>query len=307
MNTSRPVVALVGLFVLTLTACAPAVPDFDAPIGESAAASGAADSTTITAPEPSTTTTTAAPPETTSTTTTSSTTTTTVVPVGPVEQTVGAWSLSPESRDESGTQFEASVTAPALVGDVDTALQARVNSLVDGHIESQIGATLALWRSIEGQGDRDLTGSTLTLEYEVAGFVASVVAFRFFSDEQVSGSGGSKRQATTLMIDLVDGVSLGLDDVVLNGESRAQLLPLVQDGLLTGYFGGDQDAFSLWAGNLTAADLDDAALSDQGIEVWFDELEVGPPDIGTPVVLVPYDALDGIVDPQGPAAAFFAS
>ncbi len=229
-----------------------------------------------------------------------------MVPVGPVEQTVGAWSLAPEVRDESGTQFDATVTAPSLDGDVDAALQARVDSLVDGHIESQIGATLALWRSIEGQGDRDLTGSTLTLEYEVAGFVESLISFRFFSDEQVAGSGGAKRQAMTLMIDLVDGVAVGLDDVVLGGEGRAQMLPLVQGGLLAGYFGGDEDAFSLWAGNLTAADIDDAALSDQGIEIWFDELEVGPPDIGTPVVLLAFEALEGIIDPAGPAAAFLA-
>lgn len=303
MNKPSPRLILAGLFALVLTACAPAVPDLNAPIGDSAAGAAVTPSTTSLAPAASTTTT-SAPTTTSPPTTTSTTTTTSVVPQGPVEQTVGVWSLAPEIRDESGTQFEATVTAPALIGDVDAALQARVASLVDGHVESQIGATLALWRSIEGQGDRDLTGSTLTLDYEVAGFVDSLVALRFFSDEQVSGSGGAKRQATTLMIDLANGVAVGMDDVVLSGDGRAQILPMVQDGLLTGYFGGDQDAFSLWAGNLTAADLDDVALSDQGLEVWFDELEVGPPDIGTPVVLVGYEALAGIIDPIGPAGAF---
>lgn len=306
MKESRYKFAVGGLFALLLSACAPAVPDLSGPIGDSAAAQ--VTPTNTTALEAATTSTAAPPTSTsTSTTTTSTSSTTTVVPEGPVELTVGAWTLAPEVRDESGAQFEASVSAPALVGDVDTALQARVNSLIDGHIESQIGATLALWRSIEGQGDRDLTGSELSLDYELAGFVESIVSFRFFSDEQVAGSGGAKRQATTLMIDLVDGVAIGLDDVVISGESRALLLPLVQDGLLSGYFNGDEDAFSLWAGNLTAADLDDAALSTQGLEVWFDELEVGPPEIGTPVVLVSYDQLSGIVDPAGPAAAFLES
>lgn len=306
LNKPRHYLVLAGLFALVLSACAPAVPDLSAPVGDSAA--GEITPATTAAPQDESSTTTTSTTSTTTTSTTSTTTTTTsVVPAGQVEQTVGAWSLMPETRDESGTQFEATVTAPVLVADVDTALQARVNSLVDGHVESQIGATLALWRSIEGQGDRDLTGSTLILEYETAGFVDSIVSFRFSSEEQVAGSGGTKRQATTLMIDLVDGVVIGLDDVVLSGESRAQLLPLVQEGLLTGYFGGDQDAFSLWAGNLTAADLDDAALSDQGLEIWFDELEVGPPTIGTPVVLVTYEFLVGIVDPAGPAGAFLAS
>lgn len=301
MKTRRR--AALGALLLAVlgAACAPAVPDLNAPIGDSAAAATAQTTTTTAAPA---TTTSVAPSSTTTSTTSTTTTSTTVVPQGPTEVTVGAWSLSPEERDESGSQFTATIIQPKLEGDVDAALQARVASLVDGHIESQIGATLALWRSIEGQGDRDLTGSTLTLDYEVAGFVESLVALRFFSDEQVAGSGGAKRQATTLMIDLESGVTVGLDDVVIDGEGRAQLLPLVQEGLLVDYFGGDQDAFSLWAGNLAPADLDDAALSEQGLEIWFDELEVGPPDIGTPVVLISYDELSGILDPLGPAAAF---
>ena len=299
MMTHRRSVVAAALIAMALSACAPAVPDLNAPIGDSAAASA---TTTTT----STTSTTTAAPTTTTSTTTTTTTTTTLVPVGPTEISVGLWDLTREERDESGTQFVATVTAPRLVGDVDTALQARVDSLVDGHVESQIGATLALWRSIEGQGDRDLTGSTLTMDYEVAGFVESLISLRFFSDEQVAGSGGAKRQATTLMVDLLTGVAVGLDDIVISGDARAQLLSLVQDGLLNDYFAGDQDAFSLWAGNLTAADLDDAALSEQGLEIWFDELEVGPPEIGTPVVLIGYDLLGGILDPAGASQAFIA-
>ena len=68
------------------------------------------------------------------------------------------------------------------MADVDPGLLARITTLVDGHVESQIGATLALWRSIEEQGDRDLTGSTLDLNYEVAGFMEDLIALRFFSE-----------------------------------------------------------------------------------------------------------------------------
>lgn len=293
MKTRMRVSTAAALFAIALTACAPAVPDLRAAVGDSAA--GAAVTTTSTTEAPTTT-------STLPTTTTSSTTTSTAVPAGANEQSVGSWTLAPEARDQSGDQFDATVTVPMLSGDVDAALQARVTAVLQGHVESQIGATLALWRSIEGQGDRDLTGSTLSLDYEVAAFTPELISLRFFSEERVSGSGGGKRQVTTLIVDLANGIAVGLDDIVLDGDSRASLLPLVQAGLLTGYFNGDEDAFSLWAGNLTPADLDSAALSADGLEIWFDELEVGPPEMGLPVVVIGYDELEGLIDPTFTAA-----
>lgn len=215
--------------------------------------------------------------------------------------------MTPDISDESGEQFSAVITAPRIVGEPGGAIQGRVTSIVDGHIESQVGATLALWRSIEAQGERDLTGSDLTIDYEIAAFTETLLSLRFFSNEQVAGSGGAKREATTLMLDLVSGVAVGLDDIVAGGDARALLLPLVQQGLLEVYFEGDQDAFDLWAGNLTPADLSDAALTPDGLEVWFDELEVGPPEIGLPVVLIDYSALGSILDPSSPAGPFLAA
>ena len=47
-----------------------------------------------------------------------------------------------------------------------------------------------------------------------------------------------------------------------------------------------------------------AALTEEGLEVWFDELEVGPPAIGIPVALIPYDQLPTILDPEGPVSLF---
>lgn len=315
MNNSRPpiLIRLAAPLALLAVACAPAVPNLPAAAGSGDSA-GAAAVVTTTSEALDSSTTTGVPTTTTelsstttvATTTTPTTTTTSAVLQGPKSATVGAWSVQPDVRDESGEQFVATVTAPALTGSVSSALQARVASLVDGHVESQVGATLALWRSIEGQGSRDLTGSTLTVDYEIAGFTLDVISLRFFSHEQVAGSGGAKREVTTLMVDLDAGVAVGLDDIVV-GDGRAQLLPLVQAGLLTEYFSGDEDAFSLWAGNLTAADLDSAALSPDGLEVWFDELEVGPPEIGTPVVVLGYDALSEILDPTGVVGGFIPS
>lgn len=295
---------LAAPLALLAAACAPAVPNLTA-AATGGGISGAAIVTTTLTPDDAGTT--RAPTSTTVVSSTSSTTspstTTSAVPTGPESATVGEWSASPDIRDESGEQFVATITTPILTGSVAATLQTRVASLVDGHVESQVGATLALWRSIEGQGERDLTGSTLTVNYEIAGFTAQVVSLRFFADEQVAGSGGAKQEVTTLMVDLTAGVAIGLDDIVV-GDGRAQLLPLVQAGLLTDYFEGDEDAFLLWAGNLTAADLDSAALSPDGLEIWFDALEVGPPAIGTPVILIGFDALVTILDTNGVVAGF---
>ena len=94
-------------------------------------------------------------------------------------------------------------------------------------------------------------------------------------------------------------MAIGLDDLLVDGDSRAKLLSHVRAGLLEDYFGDDADAFSLWTGNLTPGDLDQVALSPVGLEVWFDELEVGPPDLGMPVVAIPYANLVGILDLTG--------
>ncbi len=285
------------------------VPDLSGAEGAGGAESNAALDTTIVAAlddsgaPPSTVVTTNVPSTTVASTTTSSSTTTSVAPV-PSSVTVGVWTATPDERDESGQQFAATVAVPVMDADVEQALYARVVTLVEGHVQSQIGATLALWRSIEGQGERDLTGSTLTMSYEIAAFEEQLISLRFFSNEQVAGSGSVKRQVTTLMVDLVSGVAIGLDDVIVSGESRAALLTLVADGLLSEYFEGDDDSFGLWAGNLAIGDLDKALLTPAGIEIWFDELEVGPPDIGVPVVAIPYEQLGDILDPAGAGNIF---
>lgn len=304
--TSGPLFVAAVLVALLTTACAPMVPDLS-----SAEAADAADAfppnrsattspvaATDTSRTPTTTVATTLPPTTAAATSTSTTTTTSESP-SPTSVTVGAWTAAPDVRDESGQQFSASVTVPVLGADVDQALRARVVTLVEGHIQSQVGGTLALWRSIEGQGERDLSGSTLTLDYEIAAFEPQLISFRFFSTEQLAGSGGVKRQVTTLMVDLESGIAIGLDDVIASGESRDTLLVLVADGLLNDYFDGDDDSFGLWAGNLSVGDLDRALLTADGLEIWFDELEVGPPDIGVPVVAIPYVELGDILDPAG--------
>ncbi len=282
---------------MLLTACAPAVPKLPNAPG----ASPAAVVTTTVAPVTATPTTTTRP-----STTTSTTTTTTLAPE-PTSLIAGAWSIDVEVRDESGDDFVAEVSAPAINADVDAALLGRVTTLVAGHVEAQIGATLALWRSIEQRGERDLSGSRLTLVYEIAGFTEELLSVRFFSDEQVAGSGGVKRQVTTLMVDLESGVAVGLDDIVFSGESRVSLLSLVQAGLLTDYFEGDEESYALWAANISVNDLDRAVLTPDGLEIWFDELEVGPPSIGMPVVALAYEELTDILDPAGPASVFLST
>jgi hypothetical protein len=171
-------------------------------------------------------------------------------------------------------------------------------------VESQIGGTLALWQAIEARGSADISGSTLRLDFDVAGFEEDFISLRFFSDERVGESGGVIRRATTLMLDLTSGATVGLDEIIGEGESRAALLALVLAALLEDHFADDVDAFSHWAGDVIARDIDQVALTPDGLEVWFDELEVGPPQIGVPVVLIRYADLDGILDQAWPATAF---
>ena len=302
------------VFALVIGSCSPSVPDLADPSGTSATALPAAATdngstsieTTAAAPRATGGPPTNAPITTVTTTSTSTTTTTTAVPVADTlpEVSVGAWSLTSTTRDESGSGFAASVAGPTLAADVDAALLGRITTHIEGHVRSQVGSTLALWRSIEARGSRDIRGSTLRLWFDVAGFEEDLISLRFFSEERVRGSGGAKRQATTLTVDLTTGGLIGLDDIIGGRESRAALLDHVRAGLLDEYFDGDTEAFSLWAGDLRVGDLDQVALTPVGLEVWFDELEVGPPEFGLPVVAIAYADLGDIIDPTGPAAVF---
>jgi hypothetical protein len=314
MLVSRPMIgsrrALV-LLALVASACAPSVPQLADPPGDAAAVVSIT-SSEATAVQVETT---AVPqrvagnssttvPSTTATLPPTTTTTTMLADAAPI-LSVGPWTLAATTRDEGGADFDASVTVPTLSGDVDPVLRGRIATSIDGQVESQIGSTLALWRAIEAQGSRDINGSTLQFEFDVAAFEEGFIALRFFSEERIGGSAGVKRQATTLMIDLRTGGSIGFDDIIAAGESsREALLALVLAGLLDDYFGGDTEAFSPWAHDLTTAHLDQVVLAPEGLEVWFDELEVGPRDLGMPVVTITYADLGGIVDPAGPAALF---
>lgn len=305
--------ATLALFALVATACSPAVPDLaDVPgdaatvVSTTSAAGGTAPTTTTAVPSQAlgVSATGASSSSATSTTSTTTPTATAAPDESPPGLTVGPWTLADDTRDESGTAFTATVIVPTLRADVDPVLLGRIATRIEGQVESQIGSTLALWRSIEAQGSHDMSGSSLRLEFDVAGFDDDFISMRFFSDERIGDSGGALRRATTLMMDLTSGFVIGFDDIVVGEESRDALLSLVQARLLEGFFDGDAEAFALWAGNLTAADLDQVALTPAGLEVWFDELEVGPPGIGMPAVTIAYDSLSGIVDPRGPAARF---
>ncbi len=298
---------VVALVSLAAAACAPAVPELAQLPGDAAAVVSTTSpfrvSTTAAPPRTTAGSSTAAPSSTPAPATTTAPTTTSLAD-SPSELTFGRWTLTAETRDEGGTDFTATLTVPTLRADVDAALLGRIATNIEGQVESQVGSTLALWRSIEAEGSRDISDSTLRLEFDVAGFEEDFISMRFFSDERVAASGGAKRQATTLMMDLTSGTAIGLDEIVVGAERREALLALVGAGLLDGYFDGDTEAFSLWAGDLEIGDLDQVALTPEGLEVWFDELEVGPPDIGMPMVAIPYDDLTGILEAAGPATVF---
>jgi len=305
------------LLTLVVTACSPSVPDLVSPSSDAAGAVPAAVPAAVANGSPATesaaipasqalstiaapTTSTPAPSTTIATTTTTAAPSTDHSP----ETSVGSWTLTRRTYEERGTGFTATIATPVLSGDVDAALLGRVSAGIDGRVESQIGGTLALWQSIEARGSPDISGSTLRLDFDVAGFEDDFISLRFFSDERVGESGGVIRRATTLMLDLASGATVGLDEIIGEGESRAALLELVRAGLLEDHFAGDIDAFSLWAGDLEARDIDQVVLTPDGLDVWFDELEVGPPQIGVPVVSISYADLEGILDPAWPATAF---
>ncbi len=302
---------VLALFALVIAACSPSVPDLADPSDDAASGipatpttDGLASSETTVAPPMSPGSPSAPAPAATPVPPPSSTTIAGPTADSLPETTIGAWTLKGTTSDESGAAFTATVAVPTLTADVDAALLGRIATHIDGRVESQIGATLALWRSIEAQGSRDISGSTLRLDFDVAGFEEDFISLRFFCDEHPGESGTAKRQATTLMLDLTSGEAIGLDDIVVDGDGRDQLFSLVFAALLDQHFDGETDSFLLWAGDLDPGDLDQVLLTPEGLEVWFDELEVGPPEMGMPVVTIAYAGLDGIIDPAGPAAVF---
>jgi hypothetical protein len=103
-----------------------------------------------------------------------------------------------------------------------------------------------------------------------------------------------------------DGSSIALESLFTDAAAGLNVLSTRSRALLTAQLGADGDPTSINDGTTpVAANFNEAwAFTAAGLEITFQQYQVGPYAIGAPVVVVPWSDLASVVAPAGPAAGF---
>jgi hypothetical protein len=203
--------------------------------------------------------------------------------------------------DPAGGWF---VTAdlPQLEGLADVEAEAAI----DADLARSVGSLVDTWQArFEGR-PRDREGgptASLVATFEVRWFDARAISIWF--DVRVADGGNRTTVALTATFDVRDGARLTLDDVLRDGDRP---WPTVVSELVTtelvGRLAPDDPALadSIAAGaSASASNFTWFTLGPDGLRLVFEEFQLGPGDLGTPVVVIPWADLADVIAPRGPA------
>jgi hypothetical protein len=211
-----------------------------------------------------------------------------VVPLD-VADPAGGWFVTADLPQLEG------LADPTAEAAIDAELAATVRSLVD------------TWQArFEGR-PRDPDGgptASLVATFEVRWFDARAISIWF--DVRVADGGSRTTVALTATFDVRDGARLTLDDVLRDGDRP---WPTVVSELVTtelvDRLAPDDPALadSIASGaSASASNFTWFTLGPDGLTLVFEEFQLGPGDLGTPVVVIPWTDLADVIDPRGPAA-----
>ena len=210
-----------------------------------------------------------------------------------------------------GTQI-ADVTAaiPQLVGAYDDEKITRLNALIAGQVMSDLAVfgdpyqyASGDYRSMLADGDNTWPdgGYTFWVNYEVAKSSAALLGLNFTVSAYYGGAHPGS-QLMPLMIDLSTGSPVAIDLLVADkaafhdflvksvlDQIAAQLKPADTEYM---YFDDYQDTVK----NL---DMLNSYLTDEGLNVFFNEYDIAPYASGMPTFLIPNDALKPYLNDYG--------
>jgi hypothetical protein len=188
------------------------------------------------------------------------------------------------------------VTVPSLSGLPVPSVEASVNDALGAVGIEAVGQFLAAIEDADNYG----FGSDLVVGYEARTVHPSVASFRFTHYVYFDGAAHGISAVSTLTFDLRTGRTLGLPELLVGDSAPTALSILVAAHLRDEYYAGDPTEFSAWVPDTGALSVSRFALGPTGIEVSFDQYEVGPGAMGPVTVTVPYEELGILINPEGP-------
>lgn len=217
----------------------------------------------------------------------------TPTPIPPIDVGNGL-SLAPKS-----STFEVEVTAPRLEG-VDNPEVAKFNEHIDAIIAAEIDG---LRKNFEGipQDEYAGLGSYVIVFYNAFAAQYNIFSIRFNIGFYVSGAAHPTSYSTVLNYYWLTGEPLELGDLFLPGVDYLTPISDYAKAELAPRFG---DAFFSDGADPIPENYKSWNITEDGLLITFDVYQVAAYAAGPQEVLIPYAALQNLIDVNGPLGPF---
>lgn len=207
--------------------------------------------------------------------------------------------LAEEIREFSGETppYRVEVGIPSIVRPSEAAVE-RANAAIEDVVLQSVEPFIGdVENYFEGLTAADVDVSELTVSASVTFMSADLLSLRITEDARLGGGVAPVAGVRTLVLDLTTGDTVSVDDMVVGSEGIRRLAALVETALIETHYGGDADAFEPWESSIGPEYFGLVAVGPEGFEVSFAQFEAGADTLGTPMVMVPYAELEGLVAP----------
>ncbi len=176
----------------------------------------------------------------------------------------------------------------------------------NAYVKSVVEAEIAAFKG--GMGEMSeipvTVGSSFDIHYVLIGQKESIWSIQFNIMGYSDGAAHPYTYSITVNYDLQNIKPLKLEDVFLPDSNYLQVLSDISKTELTNRNIGYDPAFSQGA-EPTAQNYKNWNVSNEGFFVIsFNQGQVGPSAAGPQVITIPFSALAGVINPQGPLAPY---
>jgi len=155
-------------------------------------------------------------------------------------------------------------------------------------------------RALESEGSGEAPLSTLSFNYELTYSDQRIFSFYLYFDQYIAISAHPFPFSYSLNYDAQQGEFIQLADLFLPSvDPIAQLETYIDPVLIDRDFG-----YTLGTAGDVMAERENWNLLPEGLRINFDVYEVAPYAAGPQYVLIPWEDLSGILDPESQAGAF---
>ncbi len=220
----------------------------------------------------------------------------------------GGLSLQPTTTEEEIKQpkMTVTVTKPVLSGATGDIVD-NFNKAVDDIVQKTAGDFKKETIDLEAQAtlppEIAELGSYIDVDYEVYDTHMSLISVKFFVGWYSAGAAHPNSYSVTLNYDTQGGKTLALADLFKPNSKYLQALSDYSVKALT-----DAGTLSFPEGAQPTEDnYKNWNITQDGLQITFDDYQVAPHAVGPQVVVVPYSALKSLIRADGPLGLFLSS